>query len=163
MPVRNCAEMGENLQKIIQRLTANQDLCKLLYYTDFDPLNQPDLSEETIQKEVFGKLVKFVPSPRTKETANSIISVYVNKGLKIDTNEEFRMVDIVVVSYVPFTQWKIKDPTFRPFKIMGEVEKSLDGKTINGLGKIHDNGFTLIDMTDEISVYEQLFTITTYY
>ena len=34
MPVRNCAEVGENAQKIINRLLNNQDLIKLLYYND---------------------------------------------------------------------------------------------------------------------------------
>jgi hypothetical protein len=37
--VRDLAEMGENLQKIFKRLQANQNLLKLLYYTDKDPLN----------------------------------------------------------------------------------------------------------------------------
>jgi hypothetical protein len=32
MGVRNCAELGENLQKIVKRLLANDDLVKLLYY-----------------------------------------------------------------------------------------------------------------------------------
>jgi hypothetical protein len=44
MAVRNCAEIGENLQKIVSRLMANDELVKLLYYTDKDPLNQPALT-----------------------------------------------------------------------------------------------------------------------
>ena len=43
MSVRNCAEIGKNLQSIASRLLANQNLCKLLYYSDFDPLNKPDI------------------------------------------------------------------------------------------------------------------------
>jgi hypothetical protein len=45
MGVRNCAEIGENLQKIVKRLLANDNLVNLLYYTDKDPLNQPHLTE----------------------------------------------------------------------------------------------------------------------
>ena len=37
-------ELGENLQKIIKRLMANQTLVKYLYYTDKDPLDNPDLT-----------------------------------------------------------------------------------------------------------------------
>ena len=33
MSVRNCAELGVNLQYIVKRLFANQDFLKLLYYT----------------------------------------------------------------------------------------------------------------------------------
>ena len=53
MSVRNCAELGVNLQYIIKRLFANQNLLKLLYYTDKDPLSQPDLTPKQIQDEVF--------------------------------------------------------------------------------------------------------------
>ena len=46
MAVRNCVEIGENLQKIVKRLMANDNLVNLLYYTDKDPLNQPHLTEQ---------------------------------------------------------------------------------------------------------------------
>ena len=58
MGVRNCAEIGENLQKIVTRLMANENLVKLLYYTDKDPLNHPDLTEEQKRKEVYEKIIK---------------------------------------------------------------------------------------------------------
>jgi hypothetical protein len=45
---------------------------------------------------------------------------------------------------------------------MGEVQKSLDGKTINGLGKMVGGDFSLNFLTEEISAYEQQFNITTY-
>ena len=46
MSVRNYSEMGENLYKIISRLMANDNLVKLLYYTDHDPFSHPALTEE---------------------------------------------------------------------------------------------------------------------
>jgi hypothetical protein len=48
MSVRNCEELGQNLQKITSRLLSNQNLLKLLYYTDKDPYSQPDLTQEQI-------------------------------------------------------------------------------------------------------------------
>jgi hypothetical protein len=77
MGVRNCAELGENLQKIVKRLLVNDDLVKLLYYEQDDPMGQPALSMETKEKEVFEKLVKTVPRVGTKDTAKSVIVVYV--------------------------------------------------------------------------------------
>ena len=46
MGVRNCEELGHNLQKIMNRLLANQNLLKLLYYTDKDPLSHEDFKKE---------------------------------------------------------------------------------------------------------------------
>ena len=56
MKVRNCADIGVNAQYIIKRLLANQNFIKLLYYTDKDPLNHPDLTENEIHDEVFNRI-----------------------------------------------------------------------------------------------------------
>lgn len=162
MSVRNCAEIGVNLQKIIKRLASNQNLLKLLYYNDKDPLSHDDLTEEQIKKEVLEKLIKVVPRIGPKETANSIISVRVTNGRKNMENSEFRNILISVEIFVPLTQWMIKDSNLRPFAIMGEVQKSLDNKTINGMGKMVGGNFELNFLTEEISAYEQTYSLITY-
>lgn len=162
MSVRNCEEIGANLQKIMTRLFANQNLLKLLYYTDKDPYSQPDLTQEQIKKEIYEKLIKITPRVGPKETAHSILVIKVSKGQTDSSNTEFRNIHIDVESFVPLTQWIIKDDNLRPFAIMGEVQKSLDGKTINGLGKMVGGDFSLNFLTEEISAYEQQFNLTTY-
>jgi hypothetical protein len=80
MNVRNLGELGISLQKIITRLQTNQNLLKLLYYTDKDPLNNPDLTGEQIKSLVFEKLIKITPRVGPKETATSLISLRVVTG-----------------------------------------------------------------------------------
>lgn len=162
MGVRNCIELGENAQKIMKRLLANQDLLKLLYYTNKDPLSQPDLTEQQIQNEVFDKLVKITPRIGPKETANSIISVRFIQGRRDRSNNEFENIIVSVESFVPLTQWVIKGANLRPFAIMGEIQKTLNNKTINGLGKMVGGDFDLNFLTEEISAYEQIFSLVTY-
>ena len=162
MAIRNSREIGENLQKIVSRLMANDNLVNLLYYTDKDPLSNPPLSQEQKQKEVFDKLIKIVPRVGPKETATSIIAIRVVKGSLDPTNSEFRNIRVAIESFVPLTQWYIKDSNLRPFAIMGEIEESLSGKSINGLGKMEGGDFDLNFLTDEISAYEQHFWITQY-
>lgn len=160
--VRDLAEMGENLQRIFKRLQANQNLLKLLYYTDKDPLNKPDLTEEQIREEVFEKLIKIVPRVGPKETAKSLISLRVVRGRPIGSNNEFENTQISIEVFTPMTQWLIKDESLRPFKIMGEIKKSLKDKTINGMGKMTYTGYDLNFLTDEISAYEMSFNIQNY-
>lgn len=162
MAVRNCADIGDNLHKIVKRLLANQNLLKLLYFTDKDPLSHEDLTETQIQEEVFEKLVKIIPRVGPKETAHSIITVRVTRARQDSMNNEFKNVNISVEIFVPLTQWIIKDIQLRPFAILGEVQKSLNGKTINGLGKLQGGDFDLNFLTDEISAYEQFFELTSY-
>jgi hypothetical protein len=154
MGVRNCREIGENLQKIVKRLMANDNLVKLLYYTDKNPLSQPSLTQEQKQKEIFEKLIKVVPRIGPKETAHSMVAIRVTNGSKLGSNTEFRNVKISIEVFVPLTQWIIKDTNLRPFAILGEIEESLEGKTVNGLGKLEGGDFDLSFLTEEIGVYE---------
>ena len=162
MNVRNCTDIGVNAQYIVKRLLANQNLLKLLYYTDKDPLSHDDLTQEQIQEEVFEKLVKIVPRVGPKETAHSIIAVRIARARGLASNSEFKNVNISIEVFVPMTQWIIKDTNLRPFAIMGEVQKSLNGKKIEGLGKLTGGDFSLNFLTEEISAYEQTFVLTSY-
>ena len=162
MNVRNCIDIGVNAQYIVKRLLANQNLLKLLYYTDKDPLSHDDLTPEQIQDEIFNKLVKIVPRVGPKETAHSIIAIRIARARGLASNNEFKSVNISVEVFVPMTQWIIKDTNLRPFAIMGEVQKSLNGKKIEGLGKLTGGDFSLNFLTEEISAYEQTFVLTSY-
>ena len=160
--VRDLKELGPNLQKVVTRLQSNQDLLKLLYYTDKDPFSHPDLTSEQIQKEIFEKLIKIVPRVGPKETAQSLISIRVVDGLTNKGNSEFRNIGLGIEVFVPLTQWLIKDANLRPFCIMGEIQRSLNGKVINGIGKIEGGDFSLNFLTEEISCYEMTFEFVEY-
>ena len=103
MGVRNCDEIGENLQKIVSRLLANQNLLKLLYYTDKDPYSHEDLTQEQIKNEIFEKLVKIIPRVGPKETAHSLVVIKVARGSKDTTNSEFKNIKVDIESFVPLT------------------------------------------------------------
>ena len=160
--IRNCKDIGVNLQKIMKRLMQNDNLVKLLYYTDKDPLSNENLTEEQKESEIFEKLIKIVPRIGPKETASSIIALRVITGKKNQDNSEFKDVLISAEVFVPLTQWIIKGTNLRPFAILGEIEESLDGKMIEGLGKMSGGNFELNFLTEEISSYKQEFIITSY-
>ena len=162
MGIRNLGELGPNLQKIVTRLQANQNLLKLLYYNDKDPLSGTDLTDDQIKNEVFEKLIKIVPRVGPKETANSLISLRVVTGRLNRENDEFRDIGLAIEVFVPLTQWFIKDENLRPFCIMGEIQKSLNNKVINGIGKISGGDFSINFLTEEISCYEMTFDIIEY-
>lgn len=162
MPVRNCREIGENLQRIITRLMANDNLVNLLYYTDKDPLSNPCLTDEQKKKEVFNKLIKIVPKLDPTETAKSIVAITANNGRNLDANTEFKNVAITITVFVPVTQWLIKGTNLRPFAILGEIQDSLNGKTVNGLGKMVGGDFDLNFISDEMTAYNQYYIITSY-
>lgn len=162
MGVRNCAEIGENLQKIVKRLMANDDLVNLLYYTDKDPLSQPHLTDQEKNEKIFEKLIKIVPVVESREDEKSIIAIRVIGGNKLNSNTEFRNIKISIEVFVPMTVWIFKNTNLRPFAILGEIEKSIQGKVVNGLGKIEGGDFDLSFLTKEMGCYQQEFWITAY-
>ena len=162
MAVRNCREIGENLQKIVDRLMANNNLVKLLYYNDADPLSHENLTEEEKRNLIFNKLIKVLPKVTAKETTQSLVAIRVVKGNKIGSNKEFRNITLAIEVFVPWDQWIFKNANLRPFAILGEIQESLEDKIVNGLGKIAGGDFALSYLTDEVSCYEQSFGITTY-
>lgn len=162
MAVRNCAEIGENLQKIVVRLMANNNLVNLLYYTDRDPLSQPHLTDEQKRDLVYEKLIKIVPVLEPREDEKSVVAITVTNGNKFGGNTEFRNVKISIEIFVPTSVWIFRNTNLRPFAILGEIQNSLDGKSINGLGKIEGGDFELSLLTKEMSAYQQEYLITTY-
>lgn len=162
MSVRNCGELGENLQKIVSRLLQNDNLVKLLYYDNSDPLNSAVLSKEEKQTEIYGKQLRIVPRRVEDDTNKSTVFIYVARGRKFSGNTEFVGIDFMVDVVTPLEAWVIKDSNLRPFAILGEIQKSLEGKTINGLGKVQGGNFELTAVTNKISIYSQTFSITEY-
>ena len=162
MSVRNCGELGLNLQKIVSRLLANDNLVKLLYYENKDPLGRESLTPDVKNTEIFEKLIRIIPRVTEDETNKSIIVVYIDGGRKNLDNSEFKTVEFVIDILVPLDQWIIKDSNLRPFAILGEIQNSLEGKTINGLGKIQGGDISLTKLTDKHSIYTQTFSIVEY-
>lgn len=166
MSARNLQELGKNLQKIVTALLSNEDLVRLLYFTDADPLNKELHAEEwskiNLQDDIYEKLLKIVPKVGTKDNAKSIVAVYVSNATALKANAEFQQVKINIDIYTPLTQWIIKDSNLRPFAIMGQIENSLNGKTVNGMGKLKCGDFNLILLTEDTSCYQMKLSVVEY-
>lgn len=157
MSIKNCSELGLNLQKIIKRLLADQDLCKFLYYTDKDPLSNPDIDSKLILDE---KLIRVIPKMSPEETGRSILVIVIQNGIKDSGNLEYSNIRININVYVPLEQWTIKNQNLRPFAIIGEIQSALDGKNVNGLGYLHGGDFNLEFVGDDLSSYVVEFQVT---
>lgn len=159
---RNLEELGLDLQKIVARLQANQDLLKLLYYTGKDPLSEEDLTPMQIRNEVFEKLIKVVPRIGSNETAKSIVTLRVVRARSNPENDQFKDFEIDIEVFVPLTQWFIKSSNLRPFAIMGQIHKTINNKIIDGFGKVTGGDFQINFLTDEVGSYEMVYYVTDY-
>ncbi len=160
LTVRNLGELGPHLQDIVNRLTANQNLLRYLYYTDKDPLNsnKKNLSAE----DVFNSHIKIIPVINIPEKDYSILSIVVAKGSPVNQNNEFIDLYLTIEIFVPITQWILKSDSLRPFLIIGEISNSLNDKVVSGLGKLKLLEFSANFFTEEVGSYNMYFHITQY-
>ncbi len=159
MGIKNSKELGENLVIIAKRLLANQNLCKLLVYTDENPLTHPDIPNT---KELLHKNILVVPSLGVHENTESRIVLVYESGLIEKTNSEFKNVDLKVLVYVPVAEWLLNSNDLRPFMIVSEIEQSLKDKRMNGVGLLQYSGFTFEALTDEMTCYALSFNINVF-
>ena len=132
---------------------ANDKLVNLLYYTDKDPLSHEDLTQEQIQNEIFEKLIKIVPRVGPKETAHSVVVVRISRGRGLVANSEFKNVIISIETFVPMTQWIIKDTNLRPFAIMGYIDGILNNSKLTGIGTLNFLSAKELVLNEEFSGY----------
>ena len=156
-------ELGPNLVKLSKKLLKNQNLCKLLINTDKDPLNptlHPDIEDPY---DLFGVNIRIVPlvDPQEDLTTSKIVMVYSGSEVT-DKNADSENITVLVYVYCPYKTWTITGDQLRPFAIMAEIRKSLQNKTINGLGEIRYHGFDISSLTDQMGSYLLRFTIGTF-
>lgn len=157
--MKNCAELGISMRRIVKRLLANQNLCKLLSNTGKDPLGAADISDTDL---LFEKNIKIIPKMTPLEKDNNVLILSVKRGALDPQNQAFRSINLIIGVYVPLSQWTIKDDNLRPFAIIGEIQKSLSGKEVNGLGKIIIGNFELSLLTEEMSRFDVEVIITVF-
>lgn len=155
-------EMGRNLIKIMKHLTENQDLMRYLVYTDTEPLKKTASKPDLKANEVLWDNIRITPRKHLKDDTSESSVILRVVGADLNENQEFRNVAFHIEVFVPLTQWKLRSENLRPFLIMSEITKSLDGQPIEGLGKLELGDFQLNFLTEEMSSYEMHFWLTSY-
>lgn len=162
MSVRNSSELGINLVKMATILLDNSRLCRLLKFTDEDPLSKELHPVEPERKTILHKNIKVIPLVNEDEsnTESTIVLIF-NEG-EVTENKEFKNLLFDALVYIPLSEWTLNDINLRPFLLMSEIEKSLKNKRIESLGTIDYLGFNLHLVTDLMSCYRMRFSINVY-
>lgn len=155
-------EFGPNLIKIAKKLLKNPELCRLLVYTDLEPLSN---LHKDIQNpmELFGKNVRVVPliEPVDETTESKVVIVF-GSGAVNEDNTKFENIEVLIYVYCPYKEWLISGDSIRPHAIMSEIRKSLQDVRINGLGEIRYEGFQISSLTSQMGSHLMRFRIGTF-
>lgn len=158
MGVRNSEEFGENLINIATKLLDNTKLCQYLKNTSENPLYDP-----IERKNILHNNIRVVPLVKEEENnAESTLVLIYNKANINEENTEFDKVHFSVLAYVPLKTWIINDKNLRPFLIISELERSLKGKRVEGLGKLKYHGWELEMITDIMGCFRLRFSFDSF-
>ena len=137
--------MGEDIFKMIEKILKNQTLLKLLKYTDSDPLNYPDLSQNEID-EMLHKNILIVPKmPDTLDEKLCYIIVILDTYDVVPNNQDFKIASVRFDVICPMDRWVINAKTLRPYLIMSEIDTMFNEKSIAGIGNLSfDNARPLV-------------------
>lgn len=153
-------EIGPNTIKITKKLLRNQNLCKLILFTDKDPLNHADIEDPF--GEIYGKNIRNVPlitleGEEENNTETKLIIIFTQGDVTDNKSNESLLLRIYV--YCPYVEWLITGDNLRPYAIMSEIRKSLQDKRINGLGEIKFLDWHIATLTPQVSSHILEFSI----
>lgn len=128
-------KLGSTLYKIADKLLQDEKLCKLLVYTNADPLKSSPIENPD---ELLGKNLILAPKlPEDDVETGAIITILVDTFSEDLENQRFSEVDIAFAVLMSEDRWNVNEVAQRPFLIMDRIHKAINGKNIEGLGKFY--------------------------
>ena len=148
-PKSSFLSINKDMKLLVDKIMANERLCKLLYYTDADALDKPKLTDE--QKiGLFNKQIKNVPKLYVDKSVLAYIIINFDNFVE-SSNPEFRdnMIEFDIICH--FDQWQLRDFNLRPYRIAAELDSMLDNQRLTGIGLLEFVGANQIILNDEFA------------
>ena len=148
-PKSSFLSINKDMKLLVDKIMANERLCKLLYYTDADALDKPKLTDE--QKiGLFNKQIKNVPKLYVDNSVLAYIIINFDNFVE-SSNSEFRdnMIEFDIICH--FDQWQLRDFNLRPYRIAAELDSMLDNQRLTGIGLLEFVGANQIILNDEFA------------
>ena len=149
LPKSSFLSMEKDLNLIINKMFKNERLKRLLYYTDKNALNKPNITEDQ-SLELINKNIKIVPKLYVDSSVLNYIIINFDKFTP-SRNPEFRdnIIEFDIVCH--FDQWQLEDFALRPYKIAAEIDSMFNNTHLTGIGELQFIGATQIVLTDEFA------------
>ena len=134
-PKSSFLSTDKDLSLIIKKIMGNQRLLKMLYYTQKDCLNAPDLSQQQIFS-MIDKQIKIVPKIEISEDCPNYIIISMDNFVPNENNDEFRDCTISIDILCHPDHWNMGNFQLRPYKIAGEIDAMLNNQKLTGIGTL---------------------------
>lgn len=148
-PRSSFLSVDKDLNLIVTWLLKNNNLCKLLYYTDRQALNHKALTDEQ-RYDMLNKQIKIVPKIYVDGSVLTYIVISMD-NFTPSGNAQFRDNIISFDIICHFDQWQLLDFELRPYRIAAEIDSMFDNQHLTGIGELHFMGMNQIILNDEFA------------
>ena len=148
-PESSFLSVEKDMNIIANHIFKNERLKRLLYYTDRDALDRPNLTEDQTL-ELFQNNIKTIPKLKIDPTEKNYIVINFDTFVQ-SRNPQFRNNVIEFVILCHNDCWKLKDFQLRPYRIAAEIDSMFCNKHLTGIGELQFVACELIVPNDEYS------------
>lgn len=154
---RRFSTIGTSAYKILDRLTLNQRLCRLLKYNCRNPFDES--LEDINGEDLIGKQICIVPKifDDLPEKMSYVVAVF-DKFVLEGENAEFKNITVRFDIACPYDEWKVEDESLRPYLIMEEIDKMFNQKPLAGIGNLHFLRSDPLTLSPQIGGYSMIYT-----
>lgn len=149
IPHSSFMSVDKDLSLITSWMLKNKNLCKMLYYTDRDALDRPNLTEEQ-KYSLMNKQIKIIPKIYVDSSVLAYIIISMDNFTPTE-NPQFRDNIITFDIICHFDQWHLQDFQLRPYRIAAELDSMFDNEHLTGIGELHFMGASQIILSDEFA------------
>ena len=149
IPHSSFMSVDKDLSLITSWMLKNKNLCKMLYYTDRNALDRPNLTEEQ-KYSLMNKQIKIVPKIYVDNSVLAYIIISMDNFTPSE-NPQFRDNIITFDIICHFDQWHLQDFQLRPYRIAAELDSMFNNEHLTGIGELHFMGASQIILSDEFA------------
>lgn len=146
---------GTSLITIASKLMEDEELCKLLFYSD-EPIKQENVEEK--KKNILHKHIIIDTEIPTGQDKGSYVILTINSFEPNNRNTETMDVEFYVDILSPTSDWIYNSPSLRSFSIMEKVVEAFESIDLKGIGDIKFRGASLAVAANGLSGYTVRFT-----
>lgn len=155
---RKFTVMGDNIFQIVLKLAKDQDLCRLLYYTDRTPLSKE--KEDVKGMELLHKNILMVPNMPDDSLLKDNFVVVIFENFDVDDdNNDFKISTIRFDVLCPFDEWLIEESSLRPYLIMTEIDKLFNGLPLKGIGNLKFDRAEMLVVSPQVGGYTMWYSV----
>lgn len=148
-PRSSFLSLEKDYEILIQKILANNNIKKLLYYQDKNCLSLPTLDEKQTL-ELINNQIKIVPKLEIDTDLFSYLLVRFDNFVANPTNPEYRdnVVEFDIICH--YKDWNIGNFKQRPYVIAGELDSMFNNARLTGIGTLNFIGANQLILTDEL-------------